>query len=309
MARLVESRLHTTSRDPSDRRRTVLIIEGPASPSTRLRLLAGRAGFRVITASSGRLLVAAAHRSSPDLIVLSPDTGPPGPSEVARSLKEEPRTRDIPIISIVEGGRFSEDASFAYPTEAVLKTDAEDEEIVKTMRMLTTRAPRLRYGRRPNAPLEGDLDSDTFPELLQFLFVTGKTGRLTVRKGRCQGMICLEAGRVVHAELGESEGISAFRQMCFSQQGCFRFEPGAKAPRRSMKEEGIGLLLDSARRKDIADRDRTRSRVASRPMKPPFEPNSGDAFSKRAVPASLGLVLLVGALAVVAFGVYAWAAG
>jgi hypothetical protein len=255
------------------------------------------------------MLSSVAHRTSPDLILLTRDTGPPGPSEIARSIKEEPKTRDIPIMSIVAGGRFTDEQSYAYPTEAVIPEDADDDEIVKTMRVLTTRAPRLRYGGgRPNAPLEGSLDSDAFPGLLQFLFVTSKTGKVTINVGRRNGMICVDAGRVVHAEFGDLEGGNAFRQMCFTQSGWFRFEPGARAPRHTMQDDGIGLLLESARRKDIADRDRRNQKpmkAAPRPAKQLFQTQGTDS---RGVFRSLGLVLLLSGLVLVAFGVYTWAA-
>ena len=309
MARLVGRETHPKLQDRSDRRRTVLIIEAPATPSARLRLLAGRAGFRVLTASSGRLLSSVAHRTDPDLILLTRDTGPPGPSEIARCIKEEPRTRDIPIISIVEGGRFTDEREYAYPTEAVIPEDAADEEIVKTMRVLTKRAPRLRYGgSRSTAPLEGDLDSDAFPELLQFLFVTGKTGKVSILVGRRQGMICVDAGRVVHAEFGELEGGTAFRQMCFSETGWFRFEPGVCAPRRTMQDDGIGLLLESARRKDVAARDRRGNPGASptaHPAKPLFEETKAE---NQGVFRSLGLAILLSGLVIAAFSVLTWAA-
>jgi hypothetical protein len=121
-------------------------------------------------------------------------------------------------------------------------------------------------------------------------------------------MICLEAGRVVHAELEGLDGVSAFRQMCFSQKGWFRFEPGAKPPRRSMREEGIGLLLDTARRKDLADRDQSRAPVATRSSKPLVPSLAESVGSRRDVATSVGVALLLGVLVVVAFGVYAWAA-
>jgi hypothetical protein len=140
----------------------------------------------------------------------------------------------------MKANRFGNEGAHAYPTEALLSDDAPADEILRTMRMLTSRAPRVRYERKAAAPLEGDLESDTFPEVLQFLFVTAKTGRITLQEGSREGMICLESGRVVHAQLGELEGLAAFRRMCFAQQGWFRFERAARA-RRTMRADGIAL--------------------------------------------------------------------
>jgi CheY-like chemotaxis protein len=307
--------------------RRVLLIESPAQPSLRLRELAMRAGFNVTSASSGPLLKSAARNSAPDLILLSSATGPPGPSEIARCIKEDPDTRPIPIIHVIDGSRFDEVARFAYPTEAQVADDADDEEILQTMRMLTVRSARVRFGGRGSAaaPLEGDLDRDTFPEVLQFLFATSKTGRVSVRDGRRQGAIFLEEGQVVHAEIDEKEGLSAFRELCFTCQGHFRFEPNVRAPRKSMRHDGIGLLLESARQKDDADRTKARTLTAPAVVRRPLKaPDFATAVPiPRPLPAlpesapegtasfvsTVGVVVLVSAILLVALGVYAFAGG
>lgn len=293
MARLLQDR----DRPESPQRRTIVLVEAPGSTSFRIRQIAAEGGFRVVSATSGPMLQSYARRSLPDLILLSPETGPPGPSEIARSIKENPSTRDIPVIQLTRTTCVgSADTRFSYPTEAVLADDAPKDEILRTMRMLTSRAPRVRYQKRAAAPLEGDLESDTFPEVLQFLFVTGKTGRITLHEGSRQGMICLESGRVVHAQLEEVEGLAAFRRMCFAQQGWFRFEPGAPAPRRTMRADGMALLLESARQKDVDNRMRVSvpaKRPSSRPAPDLFVVARTDDESavSRLVPAGIALVL------------------
>jgi hypothetical protein len=255
------------------------------------------------------MLQSYARRSAPDLILLAPETGPPGPSEIARSIKEDVATRDIPIFQLVRASRFGiEDARHAYPTEALLADDAPADEILRTMRMLTTRAPRVRHEKKAAAPLEGNLESDTFPEVLQFLFVTAKTGRITLHEGSREGMICLESGRVVHAQLGELEGLAAFRRMCFAQQGWFRFEPGAPAPQRTMRADGIALLLESARQKDLGDREKSRPALKKAPPRPGrdlFLVSRNDKESKVQKLGPAGIAFLIGLILLVAYGLYA----
>ena len=293
MARLLQDR----DRPESPQRRTIVLVEAPGSTSFRIRQIAAEGGFRVVSATSGPMLRSYARRSLPDLILLSPETGPPGPSEIARSIKENPSTRDIPVIQLTRTTCVgSADTRFSYPTEALLADDAPKDEILRTMRMLTSRTPRVRYQKKAAAPLEGDLESDTFPEVLQFLFVTGKTGRITLHEGSRQGMICLESGRVVHAQLEEVEGLAAFRRMCFAQQGWFRFEPGAPAPRRTMRADGMALLLESARQKDVDNRTRVSvpaKRPSSRPAPDLFvvARTEDESAVSRLVPAGIALVL------------------
>jgi CheY-like chemotaxis protein len=302
MARLVQDR-----EDPQDpRRRTVVLVEAPTSPSLRIRQIATEGGFRVVTASSGPMLQSYARRNAPDLILLAPETGPPGPAEIARSIKEDAATREIPVFQFSPSNRFgTEYHRHAYPTEALLADDAPADEILRTMRMLTTRSPRIRYERKTASSLEGDLESDTFPEVLQFLFATAKTGCITLNGGSREGMICLESGRVVHAELGELQGLAAFRRMCFSQQGWFRFDPGTPAPRRTMRADGIALLLESARQKDLMDRDKTPFPV-KKPRAPSAElfivARSDDDESRASQLGPAGIALLIGLILLLAYG-------
>jgi hypothetical protein len=311
--------------------RTLLIVERPGTESPRLRELAGLARFRVVSASSGHLVHSMVRRSAPDLIVLAPDTGAPGASEIARGIKEDSETRAIPILHLVERGRFNELSARAYPTEALLPDDAPDDELVKTMRVLAIRTPRVRYGSKTSAPLEGDLENDSFPEILQFLVVTAKTGRVTVNDARHRGqggltrttgMICLEGGRVVHAEVSDLEGAPAFRRLCFTTRGYFRFEPGVAPPRRTMRADGITLLLESARQKDDADRAapgpvttsaRTRVSRSPRPVRQPepelFLSTYSGAESERSIAGSAAAVLIMAVLLLLALGVYALRSG
>lgn len=302
MAHLVQDR--EEPRGPNQR--TVVLVEAPGSPSLRIRQIAAEGGFHVVSASSGPMLRSYARRNAPDLILLAPETGPPGPTEIARSIKEDAATRQIPVVQLMRSSRFGGgQARNTYPTEALLSDDAPADEILRIMRMLTTRAPRVRYEKRSGSPLEGDLESDTFPEVLQFLFATAKTGRITLHEGSREGMICLESGRVVHAELGELEGLAAFRRMCFSQQGWFRFEPGTPAPRRTMRADGIALLLESARQKDLGVRDKTPFPVKTpkvQPVRELFVIARNDSEWKAAKLGPAGIALLIGLILLVAYG-------
>ncbi len=325
MARHAYTRIRTSSTSAtgfptSAPKRRVLLIENPAYPALRLRELAMRAGFAVTSASAGPLLRSATRKSAPDLILLSSVTGPPGPSEIARGIKEDPETRSIPIIHVIDSRRYDELSRFAYPTEAQVADDADDEQIVKTMRMLTVRSSRVRFGGRSSgnaAPLEGDLDRDTFPEVLQFLFATSKTGRISVREACREGAIFLEDGQVVHAEAGQASGLAAFRELCFSSRGHFRFEPNVASARKTMGHDGIGLLLESARQKDVAERDGGHAaplpedRIVRRsPPKPDGKlPTVALPESSPGGVSIAGIVLVASAILLFALGVYAWSGG
>ena len=240
---------------------TLLLVESPGTECERYRTLAKRAGFRILTANSGPMTRVVSQRSQPDLVLVAPFTGPPGASELARSIKENPKTMDIPVMILVDSDSSDPDMSMVYPTEACASAAASDEDLVKIMRAVRNRRRRERVEPEPSSPLEGDLADDTFPGVLEFLFTSRKTGRIVVLNGsRRPGHIYVEDGNLVHAELAQESGIDAFNRMCFLNHGRFKFEPEFRAPQRTMTENDMEILLESARRHDKLARERNGTR-------------------------------------------------
>jgi len=247
--------------------RTLLIVETPGNESGRYRELARRAGYTVVTANSGPMTPAAVRRAQPAIVVLTPHTDSPGPSEIARTIKEDPEVCDVPVLMLVHDDRAR---SNAYPTEACVTLDVSDDELLRTFRLLAKNSRRVAVEPRPApaGPLEGALEDDTLPDVLQFLFATRKTGRVTIKNGsRRPGRIYIEEGNVVHAELADTTGMDAFRTLCFSQRGSFKFEPDTKTPQRTMHEAGIEMLLEAARAQDTEVRDGGPAKAKPKPRR------------------------------------------
>lgn len=234
--------------------RTILIVETPGNDSGRYRELARRAGFSVATTNSGTMTKSVVQRTHPSLVLLTPHTNSPGPSEIARSLKEDPTVADVPVFMLVSNEHGQETA---YPTEACATLDASDDELLGTMQLLAKTQRRIHVEPpRSAGPLEGNLEHDSLPDVLQFLFAARKSGRITIDDGtRRMGRIFIEGGKVVHAESGQLEGIAAFRQLSYASKGGFKFHPDIRTPQRTMLEDGLEMLLEAARRQDTEARD------------------------------------------------------
>ncbi|HSF16608.1 MAG TPA: DUF4388 domain-containing protein [Vicinamibacteria bacterium] len=229
---------------------TLLLVESPDRVSERYRQLARRAGYRVLTTHSGPMTRIVSQRSQPDLVLLTPLTGQPGSSQIARTLKEDPKTEHIPVMIVIAGDLLDPTRAPVYPTEACASDTASDDDLVSTMRALRSQR-RVRPEPEPSSPLEGDLAEDTFPGVLEFLFAARKTGRVLVLDGgKWPGRIYLEDGNVTHAELMEQSGIEVFRRLCFLKRGRFKFEPEFRPAQRTMSENGMAILLESARTRD-----------------------------------------------------------
>lgn len=78
----------------------VLVVEDTEDNRRILRDLLGSAGYDVVEASDGAEGLSAVARFSPDLVVLDIQLPVIDGHEVARRLKADPKTRDIPIVAV-----------------------------------------------------------------------------------------------------------------------------------------------------------------------------------------------------------------
>src|SRR5262245_58630535 len=83
---------------------TVLVVDDERDILELVRYHLSQAGFRVLTAADGRQAVESARKERPDLIVL--DLMLPGVAgtEVARILKQDEKTRAIPLLMLTARG-------------------------------------------------------------------------------------------------------------------------------------------------------------------------------------------------------------
>jgi len=231
----------------------LLLVEPPRphAGSTRYRNLAKRAGFSVLTANSGPMMQVISRRSCPDLVLLLPFIGRPSASELARIIKEDPRTKEIPVLILVDCDKSDPDIAMVYPTEACASVATTDEDLVKTMLAIRKRRVNGSLVPEPSSALEGDLGDDIFPDVLHFLLMARKTGRVVVLDGgRRPGYIYIEDGDVMHSELVQHRGMEAFSRIAFLNCGRFKFEPEFRSAQRTVNKRGIEALLDSARLHD-----------------------------------------------------------
>jgi len=231
------------------KRARVLIAEDRAPLSVRLSEIVGRAGFQAVVVYSGQVALSQTRALQPDLVVLSDHIGPPGASETARRIKEDPTTADIPIIILTEGERQAQRA--AYPVEACLPFETDEDKLGNVIRLLAGGASRRARSFEPSlGPLEGNLQGSPLTDILQFLFVTRKTGRVSITDGDRRGAIYFDSGTVLHAELGDARGVDAFFALCVLGRGQFKFDPAFKPREATMNESGVELVLEAARRWD-----------------------------------------------------------
>lgn len=101
--------------------------------------------------------------------------------------------------------------------------------------------------------LQGQLERDSLPNLLQYLSMSTATGVLRLSSGGRTAEVFLDRGALVHAAAGTSQGTEALRQLLRLSRGTFWFETGVAAPRRTVSSPLNALLLELAYETDVED--------------------------------------------------------
>lgn len=102
------------------------------------------------------------------------------------------------------------------------------------------------------AAVSGSLSELGLPDLLQVLGAGQKTVRVTLKRGNTAGIVELEQGHIVHAELGAEIGEDAFYKIVAWSDGDFRIDPLIEVVTRTIHASNDALILEGLRQLDEA---------------------------------------------------------
>lgn len=122
---------------------TVLLVDDYADAVEVWELYLSAAGFTVATASDGLAGLESARTHVPDVVVM--DLQMPGLSglELARALKDDPRTRDVPLIAVSGNARTSPAEMRAAGFASLLVKPCDPEALVAAIRRVAAERPAL----------------------------------------------------------------------------------------------------------------------------------------------------------------------
>ncbi len=113
----------------------VLVVEDTEDNRRILRDLLSSAGYDVVEASDGAEGLSAVARLKPDLVVLDIQLPVIDGYEVARRLKADPKTRDIPIVAVTSYALAGdEDKSRAAGCDAYVAKPFSPRHLLATIR-------------------------------------------------------------------------------------------------------------------------------------------------------------------------------
>jgi CRP-like cAMP-binding protein len=123
---------------------------------------------------------------------------------------------------------------------------------------LVTRRRRIPSGRSFGAPssgMGGSLSSMPFPDLIQMLHTTRKSGVLTIEDGDRKSGVVFDDGNVTHAWSEEASGVEAFNRIAGWKKGLFYFRAGGRASHPASIGVGtLPLLMEAMRQIDETGR-------------------------------------------------------
>ena len=116
-------------------------------------------------------------------------------------------------------------------------------------------ARRKRITGSSSSGIGGNLDLMPFPELIQMLHSTRKSGVLTLGDGTRTAIIVFADGEVTHAQVEDLAGVEAFHRIAGWKKGLFQFQSGGRGSHPVTVSDGtLALLMEAMRRVDEGGR-------------------------------------------------------
>lgn len=202
----------------------------------------------------------------PDVVLttLGDDSG--GGPPIITKLRSNPLTRNVPVVVLANGEPEARRRSLRLGVTHIVPLPFDEEELI-----LTTRLALEQH--REEGLLSGSLEQLSFPDLLQTIDTTRRSGVVNLRSSGRTGSLWLRGGRVVDAETDDGRrGEDAFFALALWDRGTFEADFGPISVPERMSAPTAHLLLEAMRRKDEAARDEEQPPHAALPDPPPPPP-------------------------------------
>ena len=208
----------------------------------------------VIRASNGVEALEMAWEHVPDLILLDIMMPKIDGFEVAKILKENPRTASIPIIFLTALSQVKDKVRGLQlgAEDYVTKPFHFDELLVRVKKVLRkSEAEKSEKGGGGLAAVKGKLRDMTLVNLIQFLELEKKTGILSIVSESRSGHLYLQEGKIVNAVQGTLRGVEAVYRLLNWTEGDFELESLGTTPPSGPAQITMGnqtIIMEGLRR-------------------------------------------------------------
>jgi DNA-binding response OmpR family regulator len=240
---------------------TALVVDSDPVSRRFVELALGKGGeFVVEGAASAAAALEILHVQAVELIVADTDLSDANGLQFYRLLAQETRLRGLPFVFLTADRRpEAKMAAFRAGVADYLIKPCHGGEFLARAVSLVERARRARASaRRRNYLLAGDLTAMGFPDLVNTIEMSRRSGVLSLVLASAFGQVFFSDGRIVHALYGNLSGAAAVHRMVDESTGSFEFAPGEcgiPAEQWTIRESATSLILEGAR---LGDHDRAR---------------------------------------------------
>ena len=186
-------------------------------------------GYRVLTAEDGSEALKIALSENPDIIIA--DVNMPGMDgwELCSQIRSNPFTSFIPFIFLTARAQSPDRIrGIQMGADDYLTKPFEMEELIARVHLIFQRIRKTQESllMRERKSLSGSTKEMALPDLLQMFAINQKTGLLRIsRMGFPPGVIAVEGGRIIRAELGPARAAKAIYRLLLWPDAHFEMEP------------------------------------------------------------------------------------
>ncbi|MHB8524573.1 MAG: DUF4388 domain-containing protein [Candidatus Acidiferrales bacterium] len=241
----------------------VLLIDSNVYFCRRLSDALKKEGFEVLTSSQAAYSLTMLEWNTPAVILCATNLREMSAYEIAPLLHADPKTANIPLIAVGNGGDQALMEAFRRGCDDYVDRRRGPEDIAAHVRaFILSRVEGFQPTQMvPSSitTLTGDLSRLDLPGVIQMLNQARQTGALNINSGDTDGVIYFDAGELSHAECGPLFGDEAVIHILKSCEGAgkgiYKFVYGVTAAHRTVLRSSTDLMLDAMRELDEASRD------------------------------------------------------
>lgn len=271
--------------DEATRRPRILVLDGDVVSRRFAEASLSAAGFSVESATTGAAALELLASNQVSLVLSEAELPDMNGLALVRRLRQEHRLRDVPVVFLTADRRRAMWViALRAGVEDVLAKPCAAEELAARCESIVARRRRSRYGlQRRGYTLAGDFRGLPFDDLVSLLASARRSGVLSLATPNASGHIRFSRGEVVDAAYGNVSGADAFYGFLEEEEAQFEFTPGPQAEGEAGGLPVVGLLMEAARRLDVARRD---AKAGVPAPAPPWrrEPRTGGGLERPTAP-------------------------
>lgn len=239
----------------------ILVIDANVFFAKRLSDALKKEGFDVNHATQSAFALTSLEWDTPAAILCSTNLREMSAFELPKILHADIKTAHIPIIAVGDGGDQALMEAFRAGCDDYIDRRVGPESIATHVRSFLRShdegfQPTQMLGASETA-LSGSLSHLDLPGVVQMLSHSRQTGALHVNAGALDGILFFDGGDVSHAEAGDMIGDDAVVHIVKTcnntENGVYKFVPGATAATRTVLRSATELMLDALREIDESE--------------------------------------------------------